>query len=580
MALQAWSGSGTYDETPEDTQLVFEVQVTGGPLVPRSNIQIGLPFSYLNFVCRDPGTGSNLGGGGFAFDEEEAVSVVGDVTTYRLTLTPGAWWGECRLISAMLVAQSGAQQEYPSEDSLATLGSPFLVKQGSSTDGIALSSWNATVGADRSVIIDLTVSGGGGLQSRFTGEASVIGYVCVDAVTGEDVYGHGSLIGAEELVSGSTYRSGPHSQNNPDYPTLNCHMNAAYLYGKDGSSKLYYTVEDLQAAGLTLEFSIPGPDVAPRPPVDTTLTYVALGDSFAAGEGVEPFWQPPDYKCHRSQLAYPRYVEQPGVPDASIFDRLGTDDVEWGFQACSGARTWHVLPTEMGGKGNHGDPLPQLEQNRAADTDNVYDLPVDESVELVTITIGGNNVDFSSILGICYSSSDCTKARVNGRVLEAEITRRLSALGRELDKVYAQIRLQAPNARILVAGYPHLFPATAKEQNCPKLAQRPYLRGTRGPSATLGFSRKEQNFLRGQTSRLNQVIADRVNNTRWAEFVPVDAIFAGHEVCGKSGEWINAPQVTARWPSPVNDQSFHPNEHGHELGYAAAINAVLHGVTF
>src|SRR5207249_4145326 len=63
------------------------------------------------------------------------------------------------------------------------------------------------------------------------------------------------------------------------------------------------------------------------------LRYVALGDSFSAGEGVPPFrkgtnrYLPPRNRCHRSYRAYPALVagrrSSPGI---------------WGFWACSGAR--------------------------------------------------------------------------------------------------------------------------------------------------------------------------------------------------------------------------------------------------
>ncbi|WP_176445723.1 GDSL-type esterase/lipase family protein [Blastococcus mobilis] len=323
---------------------------------------------------------------------------------------------------------------------------------------------------------------------------------------------------------------------------------------------------------LTFVYLRDGGTLPPRTDPDPYV-YIALGDSFSAGEGVKPFWQPAN-ACHRSQQAYPTFIEQPGVPDASIYDRRAGGPVAWGFQACSGARTWHVLPRDMGGRPNHADSLPQLEPDRSVDTGNEFDLPVNEATDLITITIGGNNVDFASVLRLCYTSRDCTRAILDGQSIEVEITERLNALGTELDRVYAQIHAQARNARIIVAGYPQLFPASAREQRCPKLRQVP-VHLTRGRFAYFGFSETEQNFIRRQTSRLNQVIADHVNQADTAEFVPVDAIFAGHEICGNKGEWINAPQAAARRPSPVNDQSFHPNERGHELGYAVAINAVL-----
>lgn len=66
--------------------------------------------------------------------------------------------------------------------------------------------------------------------------------------------------------------------------------------------------------------------------------YVGLGDSYPAGEGIEPYFEPHN-GCHRSERAYPTLVEAPGSPTRSIHDRqqLGDRSVQWGFQACSGA---------------------------------------------------------------------------------------------------------------------------------------------------------------------------------------------------------------------------------------------------
>ena len=301
--------------------------------------------------------------------------------------------------------------------------------------------------------------------------------------------------------------------------------------------------------------------------------YVALGDSFSAGEGITPFLEPTN-KCHRSASAYPFFVERPGMPRTRIRDLAQVGGgVQWGFQPCSGATTDAVQSV-----GWHSDPLPQLAMDRSTDVGNASDLPVDGDTDLVTITIGGNNVGFSDILQFCAYSNDCTTEKYQGRTLEQVVTSRLDALGPKLESTYRQIRAQAPQAAIAVAGYPQLFPQSADEQNCGKISQKNYLRkdGVLFEWRSIGFSQPEQNFLRGQTSRLNQTIADRVIRSGVAHFIPVDAIFAGHEICGDDGEWINSPTIVfSEKKFKANDHSFHPNALGQRDGYAAAINLVL-----
>lgn len=303
----------------------------------------------------------------------------------------------------------------------------------------------------------------------------------------------------------------------------------------------------------------------PPPPPPEAFKYVALGDSFSSGEGVEPFFEPASNRCHRSRLAYSTLVELPGLSGSSIYQlsRSGFPGMKWGFQACSGATTDDVLTT-----GQWRDPLPQLAPDRSADTRNPNDLPVDAGTDLVTITIGGNNMEFVEVLKFCFLSSNCTTQNFRGQPLAQFASEKRAELSPKLDAVIAQIHAQAPGARILVLGYPHLFPAFPAEQSCGKLIQVPFFK------KTLRWSHAEQNYFRQATSEVNQLIAARVEASGVATFVPVDGRFAGHEICGNSFEWINAPTPAVSW-RPINSQSFHPNELGHELGYAEAVNDVL-----
>lgn len=338
-----------------------------------------------------------------------------------------------------------------------------------------------------------------------------------------------------------------------------------------------------------------GPD--DQDEVDETFKYVALGDSFSAGEGIEPFFEA-DNACHRSTLGYPTFIDAPGIDGGSIYglQRAGVPGYEWGFQACSGATTTGLLNT-----GWHQDPLAQLDPDRSSDTANRNDLPVDMSTDLVTLTVGGNDLHFAAVLRFCAFSSDCTTERFNGAqidpadgafngTLREYLRRERDQLSERLDGVYERIADQAPNAEVVIAGYPHLFPQTAAEQNCAKVRQYTYTRTRRVTVgsifgtpitipvvdvATIGFSQREQNYVRQAVAEANQLIAARAQRVSGTQFVAVDGRFAGHEICGRLGEWINAPTVSPIGRFSVNDQSFHPTDAGQRLGYAAAINEAL-----
>ena len=325
--------------------------------------------------------------------------------------------------------------------------------------------------------------------------------------------------------------------------------------------------------------------------------YVALGDSFSAGEGLPPFFEPDyefigwgDVDCHRSTAAYSTLIRDPRRPTKTLYQedrRSHVPDTQWGFQACSGATTDAVLTKPFG-----GDPLAQLSSDRNKDTQNHNRRPVDLTTNLVTITIGGNDMHFPDVLNFCAFSDNCTTEALPsyltdgtgfpGGNLEAYGTYLRGKLSAKLDAVYAAIAQQAPNAQLLVLGYPQLFPATPAEQNCGKIAQRTYHNQNPFGKAirTIGFSPTEQNAFRREESRVNQLIAARVQASQgtrprpFATFIPVDQAFAGHEICGDNGEWINAPTLSL-YDKGASLKSFHPNLKGQTLGYAATINDYL-----
>ena len=141
-------------------------------------------------------------------------------------------------------------------------------------DGITLSSWTAEVGSDRSVTITVNTTGGGGLQSRFSGQPSILGYVCVVATTGQDSFGLGQIILTEsETPNGDGYSYHQNPAQPPSEPgELHCYANSVRLYGKDGSTYFLDTRAAIDAAGLTLEFTIPGISSPPPPPSPLSLT--------------------------------------------------------------------------------------------------------------------------------------------------------------------------------------------------------------------------------------------------------------------------------------------------------------------
>jgi hypothetical protein len=275
--------------------------------------------------------------------------------------------------------------------------------------------------------------------------------------------------------------------------------------------------------------------------------YVALGDSYSAGEGVDPYFRDGynedneqdgtvDNRCHRSSRAYAELVQPPGFTTplyilasgnatpgvGKRINKYGSDanvrrsgDIAWAFLACSGAVTPNVLPALDGGtkpaySSGYRELSPQL------------DYPaIDYGTDIVTITIGGNDVGFVDVIKYCATTNCDTPGYVTS------LKEGIDQLKPQLLATYRAILEKTFNARVVVAGYPHLFPPSSDEQNCTKL--RPW--------------RGEQDMLRNMTDRLNSVITSAATEAG-IQFEDVTDEFEHHEVCGALGEWINGPSGT------------------------------------
>jgi lysophospholipase L1-like esterase len=230
--------------------------------------------------------------------------------------------------------------------------------------------------------------------------------------------------------------------------------------------------------------------------------YVALGDSYSSGTGTR------DYSlnsgCQRGPFAYPALIKA---------DRPNTTLT---FVACSGAKTGDVLANQV--------------QSLSASTN------------IVTITIGGNDAGFSSVITQC--ALPLVSCNSNITTAQNYINNTLPA---QLDNVYTQIHTRAPSATVVVLGYPRLFMGV----DC---------------NAGTFFSTDEMTKLNQTADMLKNVTAARAaaHGFTFKDAIPS---FTGHAVCS-STEWLNGLS------NPVGD-SYHPNRTGHKSGYEPLVRSVI-----
>ena len=237
-------------------------------------------------------------------------------------------------------------------------------------------------------------------------------------------------------------------------------------------------------------------------PVVAAGKYVALGDSYASGTGAGDYGD--SGGCKRSANSYAQLWANANAPSA--FD----------FVACSGAVTSDVLGGQIGAV--------------TADT------------EFLTISIGGNDAGFADVMVDCNLGSDDSCVARNQ---EAQDFARGTLPGR-LDSVYSEISSRAPNARVVVLGYPHIYQL--------------------GGDCNVGLSETKRAAINGSADVLAEVTADRAGAFGFT-FVDARPAFSGHEICATGDWWLRSVTL------PV-DESYHPNAAGHSGGYYAALSAV------
>jgi lysophospholipase L1-like esterase len=146
--------------------------------------------------------------------------------------------------------------------------------------------------------------------------------------------------------------------------------------------------------------------------------YVALGDSYAAGQGGSLAY---DNDCLRSPNGYPALLDA----ENQIHLRANA--------ACTGATTSDVA----------SEQLSALKQG----------------TRLVTLTVGAADLGLSRVLAACTAGTpqQCQDAiGLADLLLPAECGDE-SELGRRLGNLYADVAEAAPNALIVATGYPLLF---------------------------------------------------------------------------------------------------------------------------
>lgn len=230
---------------------------------------------------------------------------------------------------------------------------------------------------------------------------------------------------------------------------------------------------------------------APSLPSARPGTWAVLGDSYSSGAGVPPYLHGTNVKrdhCRRSTRAY-------ASRSASA---LGFSRREVAFHACAGARV-----ADLYGSNRRDHESRQLKW-------------VTRSTRLVTLTVGWSDAGLPAAIAGCERKASRCQARWS-RAVGAGI----AALGRRsgprsLSRLYRRIRAKAPGAKVVVLGYPQVFPSPAP-RSCS------FGRHRRLSSAAM-------TWLDSEVARLDAAIAAAALAAH-VSYVDAWQAFAGHEAC-------------------------------------------------
>ncbi|MFD7963452.1 GDSL-type esterase/lipase family protein [Streptomyces zaomyceticus] len=337
------------------------------------------------------------------------------------------------------------------------------------------------------------------------------------------------------------------------------------------------------AAGLA---SVAAPAAHASPGTGPTAV-VTMGDSYISGEagrwlgnsltnsgsrnGTDRAWTGSAYDpsrvygttaggCHRSDTAEVRSAG----PIASSLINL----------ACSGATTKNVFRASQGGQAYRGE-APQADQLAA--------VAASHDVELIALSVGGNDLGFADIIRACATDyivwySYCHDDQ-QGEV-DARIDGAMADVGRSVDEIRAVMTgagYSASDYRIVLQSYPSPIPRSSENRYVESGWSRTNTGGCPFWNADSDWAR--DSLVPQLANRLKGVAA-----AKGVQFMDLRDALQGREVCARASRQVTstapASGTSSEWARWIDSQStqglvqesMHPNAYGQQaLGRCLAL---------
>ena len=295
---------------------------------------------------------------------------------------------------------------------------------------------------------------------------------------------------------------------------------------------------------------------------EDSSVIVSMGDSYSSGEGIEPFFGQDlplslkvknySWLAHRSENAWSGMLSLP-----SLSGTMSENADNWYFVAASGATTANIngIFEKTYYKKQPSRTLPDLQDTVPLPSQiSIFEKLKEEgkTADYVTITIGGNDVDFAgAVTAAVCSSTYLTPAYLSDKINNTWKDFYEGGIRESICSTYEEIHKAAgKDARIIVAGYPKLL----------------------DPSGSVFlFSEDAAQCLNRAVSQFNDALESIVYDYRTIHgydiwFVSVEEAFQGHGaysdapylngvIIGTRSEDINDSEI-------ISSYSMHPNYEG------------------
>lgn len=360
-------------------------------------------------------------------------------------------------------------------------------------------------------------------------------------------------------------RYGEYSYLKPNGTTTNCaHRNFKAFIESNIPSFSYYTVGEF-VDNNTITFYH---RVGSSSPTYTKYTmsignssggtkYFALGDSLSSGEGASSYVYPteetsPKNQCHTSSKSYPYLINnQLSLSGFASF-------------ACSGA----TIPKVVGSDGIRTNPANEPYSDNqwyhedyetthywSPGFDNQLKKVKKEKPNIVTISIGINDIGFEKKLSMCLNSGTCYEKYEDRK----ELANQMKGTFNTSVNTYKRLKnAAAPNAKIYVLGYPQIV-NPSNSASC---------------ANNVRLNADERQFIHDATLYLNSVL-EAAANKAGVYYTDVENSLNGYKHCEGSaggvavngltkGDDINLGPLSL-WQEVFGKETYHPNKLGHQL---------------